>query len=402
MMNVELDRDLKVMQGHYIESGESPAEAVRLAEAEFMRKYGITLKEAESLYKYGNHKKWAKIKDKKGLLSVGVRFEQVGDDAERIIEGFLSVEVLDRQGTIIATDAILKSYDEYRRLSKMKLRVQHEPVPVGRVTMVEKRTKRMDDGKDYAGVWIQAKIDDGYEAADNTWAMIKAKALEGFSIGFDPIADTMVCETAHKCYARITALHWIETSVVDLPANPGAFIDSIRSYYRPLVKIANESREIMTDQTQGQRQEPPAAPPAEPPAEAPAEEQPLDKIMKQLDGIQAAIADLSKRVTKLEGGGEEAPPEATPPEAPPAEGASVTQGASIENTGDKNLESAHARIKELEADLAKATGNVTEPRSGATAGTPAATIEIPDDMRDMSVDDVEYLYQKQEETLRRR
>jgi chromosome segregation ATPase len=148
-------------------------------------------------------------------------------------------------------------------------------------------------------------------------------------------------------------------------------------------------------------------PPAEPPAgeTPPAEEVTLEAVMEKITAIEGTVNSLSERLTKLEGGKTEEPPaEAPPAEAPPA-GAGAepeeTKGKENVDEGDKQLESAHARIKELESELAKAKGESSEPRSGAPADA-GELIEVPDDMRSFDADQVEYLYQKQKTALRQR
>lgn len=395
--------ELKEIKIRLSDMGRTDIEIEALAINEFEHNYGITYSEAQNMERLRKFS-WKFLNSenrKKGLLIQGVRFEQTGNDEDRIIEGFCSVEVVDRHETIISTQAILDAAEEYMALSKGKLRVQHRDVPVGRVLKIEERTKIMPDGKKYRGVWIQAEILKGFEAADDTWNMIKTGALEGFSIGFDPVAETVECPEKDKCFPKIVKLHWIETSVVDLPSNPGAFLENIRSLYKPMTDLLSqvESREIMTKAKEIRQEE---TPPAQEPAPAPAAAEPteMEKLIATIEALGSKIDAISARVDKLEGGGEE------PPAETPAEGGDTEQsrGTESETVGEpgKQLDSALARIKVLEAEKAKLASTEIEPISqapGATAKRTAA-MEIPDDLRDWTPEDVDNFYVKQKAALR--
>lgn len=397
--------ELKEIKIRLSDMGKSDAEVQALAVNEFEHNYGITYPEAQNMERLRKSSwKFLNSKDrKKGLIVQGVRFEQTGDDDKRIIEGFCSVEVVDRHETIVSTQAVLDAAEEYMALSKGKIRVQHRDVPVGRVLKIEERTKLMPDGKKYRGVWIQAEILKGFEAADDTWQMIKTGALEGFSIGFDPIAETFECPEENKCFPKIVKLKWIETSVVDLPSNPGAFYENIRRAYRSMTDILSqvEGREIMTKPKQIRQDEAPPAPAPEPaPVPAAAEPTETEKIIAKIDALDSKVEAISARVEKLEGGGEEPPAEVAPA---PAEGGDTEQSRGTDSVivgeAEKQLSAALAKIKTLEADVAKVTSSETEPTSAApgAAAQQKSTIEIPDDLRSYDPDQVEYLYQQQKE-----
>lgn len=396
--------ELKEIKIRLSDMGKPEAEIEALAINEFERNYGITYPEAQNMERL-RKSSWKFLNSenrKNGLLIQGVRFEQTGSDEERIIEGFCSVEIVDRHETIVSTQAILDAAEEYMALSKGKIRVQHRDVPVGKVLEIQERTKIMPDGKKYRGVWIKAEILKGFEAADDTWQMIKTGALEGFSIGFDSVAETFECPEKDRCFPKIVKIHWIETSVVDLPSNPGAFFENVRMAYKPMTDILSqvESREIMKD-TKSKRQE--EAPPAAPPAEVtpPAEPTDMEKLIAMIEGIASKLDTLTARVDKIEGGGEEAPPE-----APPAESAETEESRGVETTNvgepEKQLAVALDKITTLKAEVSKLTSEATEPDSQAPGATSKKTIslEVPDDLRNWTPDDVNNFYLKQKEVVK--
>jgi hypothetical protein len=117
------------------------------------------------------------------------------DKEKRTVSGYASTPALDFDGEIIAIDAIKKAlpgYWEYRNVREMH---SNSAVGVGKEANIDAK-----------GLFLTAKIVD--EAA---WQKCLEGVYKGFSIGGRKLAKTG---------NTITEIEWIETSIVDRPANP--------------------------------------------------------------------------------------------------------------------------------------------------------------------------------------
>lgn len=124
----------------------------------------------------------------------------------RVVRGFASTADLDRQGDIVEPRGMAKP----RLPLPLLLGHKHDAV-IGAVRSVDVR-----DG----GVWVEADIVQGVKQADEVWALVEARALDAFSIGFIGRES----EPLSNGGRRWKTWELIEISVVAVPANPAARI----------------------------------------------------------------------------------------------------------------------------------------------------------------------------------
>jgi len=147
------------------------------------------------------------------------------DREKRIISGWATLEMLDKQGDIVGIDASVNAFKRFRG----NIREQHTPLAVGKMISF-KQDKYFDKetGQAHNGIFVDVYISKG---AEDTWHKINEKILTGFSIGGR-------IKEAEDIYAKgtdgparfIKDYELDELSVVDNPACPAADIVSIQKF----------------------------------------------------------------------------------------------------------------------------------------------------------------------------
>ena len=147
------------------------------------------------------------------------------DREKRIISGWATLEMLDKQGDIVGIDASVNAFKRFRG----NIREQHTPLAVGKMISF-KQDKYFDKetGQAHNGIFVDVYISKG---AEDTWHKINEKILTGFSIGGR-------IKEAEDIYAKgtdgparfIKEYELDELSVVDNPACPAADIISIQKF----------------------------------------------------------------------------------------------------------------------------------------------------------------------------
>ncbi|HEX4861731.1 MAG TPA: HK97 family phage prohead protease, partial [Rhizomicrobium sp.] len=139
-------------------------------------------------------------------------------DAERrIISGIASTPEPDRMGDIIEPLGITFK-------NPLPLLLYHDSQrPVGRVTFSAPTKEGLGFDAELPTVLEPGTVRDRIEEA---WTSIKAGLLAGVSIGFRPIEETFNKATNGFRFLKSEVL---ELSLVAIPANPGATIQSIKA-----------------------------------------------------------------------------------------------------------------------------------------------------------------------------
>jgi hypothetical protein len=121
-------------------------------------------------------------------------------DGSVIVSGYCSTPTLDLDGEVVALDAIRKALPGYWAWRNIRQMHQASAVGVGKEANIDDK-----------GCFLSAKITDK-EAAQKCLDQV----YKGFSIGGKKLAKTG---------NTITEIEWIETSIVDRPANPECKFD---------------------------------------------------------------------------------------------------------------------------------------------------------------------------------
>lgn len=153
----------------------------------------------------------------------------IGDDDERVIAGFCSVEIKDKQGDVVPIEELEKAM--YKLMDRGgHIIFGHQNKPIGKILRWEIKDHPETSKK---GLWIVAKIHKGYEADDVVWNMIKSGTLKGFSIGggAGKIEEKIIKENGKERPVKyMKDIQLYEVSVVDRPANPLAMIEGVNYF----------------------------------------------------------------------------------------------------------------------------------------------------------------------------
>lgn len=147
------------------------------------------------------------------------------DEERRIVSGWATTDVIDKQGDIVTAEASAQAFETFRG----NVRESHTPLAVGKVVSF-KQDKYYDKDKNkfHNGVFVDVYISKG---AEDTWHKINEGILTGFSIGGeinkskDKYDDEM-----DKTIRVIEEYELSELSLVDNPANPNANVVSVQKF----------------------------------------------------------------------------------------------------------------------------------------------------------------------------
>jgi len=147
------------------------------------------------------------------------------DQERRIVSGWATTDVIDKQGDIVTAEASAQAFERFRG----NVRESHTPLAVGKVVSF-KQDKYYDKEKNkfHNGVFVDVYISKG---AEDTWYKINEGILTGFSIGGeinkskDKYDDEM-----DKTIRVIEEYDLSELSLVDNPANPNANVVSVQKF----------------------------------------------------------------------------------------------------------------------------------------------------------------------------
>lgn len=135
-------------------------------------------------------------------------------------------DMLDRHNELVDNDAIMAAWEGYR---KNPVVLYNHSKTYGVIGVMEDvqlgKFKKPDGTKIEVPIGI-ARIDSGEK--DITRKISKGM-LRAFSIGFIAKAAVKECKDEDSCYMRFTEIEWLETSVVDVPASPGALFSVEKS-----------------------------------------------------------------------------------------------------------------------------------------------------------------------------
>ena len=147
------------------------------------------------------------------------------DAEKRIVSGWATTDVVDKQGDIVAIEASEKAFDKFRG----NVREQHTPLAVGKVVSF-KRDKYFDkeSGEIHNGIFVDVYVSKG---AQDTWHKVVEGILTGFSIG-GKINDTedVYAKGTDQPVRMIKDYDLFELSLVDNPANPASNVISVQKF----------------------------------------------------------------------------------------------------------------------------------------------------------------------------
>jgi len=173
------------------------------------------------------------MKDK--LIYKDSRIEIKADSDEWTITGYASTRDIDRQDDIVEPKAFEDTMLVYMKNPVLQYGHNYGAPPIGKILEYEIKRK---------GLWIKAKIS---ETADDIWALVKEGILKGLSIGFR-IVESVDVEEGKAVIRKIRKLDLFEISIVNVPANASALIESAKGLGIELksIKVASDIKPTPT------------------------------------------------------------------------------------------------------------------------------------------------------------
>lgn len=149
------------------------------------------------------------------------------DEEKREVWGYATTEDLDQQGEVVDYEASKTAFAEWTsKLSAAtggkslgNIREMHQPKAVGTLIAWKPDDKRK-------GIYVGAKLSSSPDG-EAAWQKVKEGVLTGFSIGA-PSAERVLSPGPNGPINRVRAYNLSELSLVDNPACPGSYFDSIK------------------------------------------------------------------------------------------------------------------------------------------------------------------------------
>ena len=166
----------------------------------------------------------------------------IGGD-QRFFEGYLTVQVKDKQGEITIVDELIKVLPIWMDRGA-PISDTHSNRIIGKGISYAKTVYKSVDGEEYPAIKITGKIHKDYHLDDEIWSKIKSGEYKGLSFGGATKADRTpkIMKDGSVAY-ELKSLEHYEVAVCKDPAVPLALITD----YNPLAKAITDNVEVRED-----------------------------------------------------------------------------------------------------------------------------------------------------------
>jgi HK97 family phage prohead protease len=159
------------------------------------------------------------------------------DGKRRIIHGYASVEVIDKQNELVTIPALQKAWDRMKAAGEKyaNINLEHSNITIGKILL--KETVEDSEGKKYwshvddKGLYVVAELRDDIEIADKVWEMANKGELNAFSIGGRALGGkTLVAQARSGAFWKIDDLELYEITVCKRGKNTESGFQVLKSY----------------------------------------------------------------------------------------------------------------------------------------------------------------------------
>jgi hypothetical protein len=166
----------------------------------------------------------------------------IGGD-QRFFEGYLTVQVKDKQGEITIVDELIKVLPIWMDRGA-PISDTHSNRIIGKGISYAKTVYKSVEGDEYPAIKITGKIHKDYHLDDEIWGKIKSGEYKGLSFGGATKADRTpkIMKDGSVAY-ELKSLEHYEVAVCKDPAVPLALITD----YNPLAKAMTDNIEVRED-----------------------------------------------------------------------------------------------------------------------------------------------------------
>lgn len=176
-------------------------------------------------------------KDSISKIKITYRFDmpiKKINEEQRIVAGYASVELIDKQNEVIPLDALREAWGRFWKNQEFAIgMVMHSNIPIAKVIaeFTESNGTVHKSGVDDTGLYIVSKIRDDIRKANEVWDLINSEPPElvGYSIGGEALLRSTVCD-GKTCHDQIDELEIHEISIVDNPANQSSLFTVLKRF----------------------------------------------------------------------------------------------------------------------------------------------------------------------------
>ena len=173
------------------------------------------------------------------------------DGKRRLIAGYASVEMIDKQNELVTIPALTNAWDRLQAAGEKyaNINLEHSNITIGKILL--KGTVEDSGGKKYwshvddKGLFVVAELRDDIEIADKVWQMANQNELNAFSIGGRALKKGLAKDGSHTFW-KIDDLELYEITVCKRGKNTESGFQVLKSYLEK--GIINEEMFILKSQ----------------------------------------------------------------------------------------------------------------------------------------------------------
>ena len=142
-----------------------------------------------------------------------------------VIAGYASVEMVDKQGDKITSNALKDAFGDFMKASNYRnVQLAHSNIQVGEVIphYTDSDGRMWKSTVDDSGMFVVIKLRDDIEKAREVANQIRKGSLRGFSIGGQAFKRINKHDAEHGNYTEISKLELHEVTICEKGINPEA------------------------------------------------------------------------------------------------------------------------------------------------------------------------------------
>lgn len=157
------------------------------------------------------------------------------DGKRRLIAGYASVEVIDKQNELVTISALRNAWDRLQAAGEKyaNINLEHSNITLGKILL--KGTVEDSAGQKYwshvddKGLFVVAELRDDIEIADKVWQMANQHELNAFSIGGRALKKGLAKE-GNRTFWKIDDLELYEITICKRGKNTESGFEVLKSY----------------------------------------------------------------------------------------------------------------------------------------------------------------------------
>ena len=176
-----------------------------------------------------------------GLLTgpaITLELKAEADGTSRSFSGYASVfGAVDLGRDLVRRGAFAETLANWRSKGKLpKMLWQHDMrAPIGRWTEMR---------EDEMGLYVEGRLSEGVQAADEAHVLLKDGAIDGLSIGFRTLEDDYDRDLGVRSLVKVDLM---EVSIVTMPMAPGATVTDVKALDFDGITTLSDAERLLRD-----------------------------------------------------------------------------------------------------------------------------------------------------------